>query len=561
VRRSALPLLLVVLGAGAAAQPRDVTTRCREACERHVTAPRQRASACGACVLAPGDAAAWLPRLPAPPEGLLADPDWQVRWAALLSRARAAGTTAPKELGAWLATARGEERQRACQTALHGAAGLRLTLDALLEPARSGLPAAAPRCEALVPALLEAEATRLYSMDPVEQNEALRHPALALGRAPARLTLDALARRPAALDEAGLAPLLRWSESEGTALGYELGRAATPADVAVMNRALAVAGRLRDAAREAARTDDAVARRRAVQALANLAPWTEGELLEALADPAPGVRLAAARGLARGEGRPLGPAVAARLDGSRPATPAQQAALLALLVETSDPACAEVALAAWAPTAAQAARGAAAPADAGASTPGEGAARPPANVAGPALRAQALVAAAACGAPGVRALVLETLRSPEPLFRAAAVRALGFGAKDEAARAALAAASADPQGPVRAAASEAITQQRWRQLAPLAQARLGDEVAAVRAAALGALAALEAPGAEASLCAALERDPDALVRAAAARHLARFAGPRVLGALGAAARGDANDDVKLVAGESLRKLGAGSPTP
>lgn len=531
--RRPLPLAVLLIAASPAwSQVRDATARCREACERHVREPRQRASACGACVLSPGDSAAWVKRVPTPPHSLLGDPEWEVRWAYLLSAGRARGVPAVEELGLWLSRARGAERRLACETALHAAGSLSLPLDAFLAPERSRLPATAPRCAVELPALREAVARDLYAMDPAQAHEALTHAAVALELSPGRLTLDAMRDRPAALDEQALEPLLRWSERQGRAAGLELTRVATPEDVGVMNRVLAVASARRDAAVQALREPDVAVRKRAAVVLGTWGPWFESELLGALADEAPAVRLAAARGLAQGDGATLPAAVAARVGGSKAATEGQQLSLLALLADTSESGCATAALESWRREALS-----------------------------PAVRAAALRTAASCSYREAEPAVARALASPSLAERAAGVAALGWAPKDERTAALLSAALEAPEAALRVAACEAVGVQRASRLTP-ALARLAKATEpSVRRAALEALATAGAAGAEGLLCGALENDPDATVRQAAARRLAGYAGPRVLSVLNAAAQRDRDDAVKLVAAESLRKLGAWSSTP
>ena len=129
-------LCLLLVTTSAFGQSR--VSRCWAACERNVSDPRLRATACGACLTSPDQGAAWLSRLPELPAQLLTDEDWEVRWAGLLAVARKTKSTAPHQLALGLARAqRGEVVQRACLSAVHAAGallvlGLKLDLDPVM---------------------------------------------------------------------------------------------------------------------------------------------------------------------------------------------------------------------------------------------------------------------------------------------------------------------------------------------------------------------------------------------------------------------------------------------
>ncbi len=522
--------LVLTLASPAAAQSR--VSRCWAACERHVTDPRLRASACGACLTSPDQGAAWLARLPALPEHLLEDADWEVRWAALLAQAREHQSTAPRELAKWLTRARGEEVDRACLTALHAAGALKTPLATLLGAASSGDARAAQTCMGRSQALTEALWVDLYSLDAAARREALTHLARAFERPPARVVLDALPSHPPAFDEQVLETLASWSLEAEVSPAASLLAAATPSDVATLNRVLAVYGRQREEARAQLASPQEAVRRQALSRLAELAPLSEPELLGLLTDPLPSFRLMAARGLARGEARSLAQLAEGRLSGARPASVAQQQALLELVGDKHEADCAPTLLKTW-----------------------NDAAR------APGLRARALVVATSCSWTLAGPAVEAALAAPRELERAASMAALGFAPRTEQLTQRLERATTAPEPSVRSAACQAIAQQRWRAATPRLLTLATDVDAGVRAEALRSLVALDAPGLEARLVAALEKDSAPTVRAAAATLLSRFSGARALGALSQASRNDTDPNVKLVAAQSLRKLAPGSLPP
>lgn len=528
--RSLGALCLSLLASVAIAQAR--VSRCWAACERNVSDPRLRASACGACLTSPDQGAAWLSRLPELPPRLLEDQDWEVRWAALLAEARKTKGTAAHQLGLWISHAqgqgKGEEVQRACLTAVHAAGAIKTSLTALLTADAK----AAQTCMARESALRDALWVDLYSEGAPTRREALTHLARAFERPPARVVLDALPSHAPAFDALVLDTLASWSLEADLSPAASLMAAATPADVESMNRVLAVYARQRDEAKPGVSAPQDPVRRQALSRLAELAPITEAELLGALADSVPSHRLLAARGLARGESRSLAAMAAGRLSGEKPATLAQQRVLLELVGDTHEADCAKTLLQTW---------------------------RDPARPSE--LRQRALIVAASCSWFEAQSDVLAALSGPSVLERSSAVGALGFAPRSEQLNERLLRASDSTDGPMRAAACQAIGQQRWRAGTARVSALAADAEPEVRGAALRALAGLDAPGLEAKLGTALEKDGSPLVRAAAAELLARFTGPRAISALSTASRNDTDANVKLVAAQSLRKLAPGSLPP
>lgn len=531
--RSLTALCLFLLAPAVFAQAR--VSRCWAACERNVADPRLRASACGACLTSPDQGAAWLSRLPSLPPKLLEDQDWEVRWAALLIEGRKATQRAPNEkgtaahqLGLWIGRAQGEELQRACLTAVHAAGAIKTSLSALLTAeGRAG-----PVCLAKEPELRKALWVELYSEDAVIRREALTHLSRAFEQPPARVVLDALPSHPAAFDELMLEALASLSLEQNASPMASLMAAAGPGDVDTMNRVLAVYARQRDAAKADLSSTEVPVRRQALSKLASLAPLSEPELLGALSDPLPAHRLAAARGLARGESRSLAAMTEKRLSGERPATREQQLALLELVGDTHEADCAASVLATW---------------------------RDPARP--PELRARALKIAASCDWAATSAEVETALRAPGLLERSAAVAVLGFAPQSEQVTERLLRATDAAEPALRKAACQAIGQRRWRGGISRMTALAADADAEVRAEALKSLVALDAPNLDGRLATVLEKDPAPPVRGLAAELLTRFPGPRALAALSQASRNDTDANVKLVAAQSLRKLSSGSPSP
>lgn len=521
------PLCLLLVAASAAGQSR--ASRCFAACERNVADPRLRASACGACLTSPDQGAAWLSRLPELPPRLLEDQDWEVRWAALLFEAKKVKGTAAHQLALWLVRAgKEDEVQRACLTAVHAAGALKIPMATLL----GADPPAAKTCGAREQALREALWLELYAESAPTRREALTHLARAFERTPARVVLDALPAHAPAFDELVLDTLASWSLEEELSPAASLLSTATPADVAAMNRVLAVYARRLDAARPLLASPDEMIRRQGLGQLMELAPLSERELLGALADPVPGLRLHAARALARGEARSLAAMTEGRLSGAKSSTPAQQLVLLELVGARHEPDCAATVLKTW---------------------------RDPARAAD--LRRRALAVAASCSWKDSLADVEAAYGAPGELERAAAIGALGFAPRTEQLTERLTRATDAVEPSLRSAACQAIAQQRWRGGTARLNALAADADAGVRSEALKGLVALDAPGLEGKLGTLLEKDASPQVRATAAGLLARFTSPRTISALSQAARNDTDANVKLVAAQSLRKLAPGSLPP
>lgn len=451
-----------------------------------------------------------------------------MRWAALLAEGRKVKGTAAHQLAMWIARAQGDELQRACLTGVHAAGATKTSLAALLNAEGKS----AQTCLAKEIELRGVLWIDLYSEDPVLRREALTHLSRAFERPAGRVVLDALPTHPAAFDELILETLASWSIEENVSPAASLIAAAKPDDVNTMNRVLAVYSRQRDAAKPDLSSTEVPVRREALSKLARLAPISEPELLGALSDPLPAHRLAAARGLARGESRSLAAMTGGRLSGEKPATREQQLALLELVGDTHEADCADVALQTWRDSARAAE-----------------------------LRARALKVAASCDWGATSKDVEAALQAPGVTERAAAVAALGFAPQSEQVTERLLRATDATEPALRKAACQSIGQKRWRAGIQRVTALSGDQDAEVRAEALKSLVALDAPNTEGRLTGALEKDTSPLVRVLAAELLPRFGGPRAIAALSQASRNDTDPNVKLVAAQSLRKLQPGSPSP
>lgn len=517
-------LLLLLCAHGVAAQPRSA--RCWAACERNVTEPRVRASACGACLTHPDDASAWISRAELPLEPLLRDVDWDVRFAALEKEASTSEVPVSRLLAKWIA--RTPDTELTCLTAVHAAGKKKKALPALLE----GEPAALKTCQSLEPKLLARLGAELYDERSGTRSEALAHAALAFAKSPARVVLDALPSHPAAFDPMVLETLRDVVfEHDATPAGALLASAG-PDDVKAMNRALAVFSTQRDQAKKGLSDPEPARRKEALRTLADLAPLSEPELLGVLEDPEAGTRAMAVRGLARGEVRTVSAMAARRLSGEAPATAGQQIALMKLVGDLHEADCASVALETWRDV-----------------------------KRAPALRALALPTAASCRWDAVRDDVETALASGDETAQTPAVLSLAWAPTSEQLLERLHRATEAPAASTRAAACEAIAHRRWIRGAQYVMPLVQDPSPDVRRTAARALLTLEVPGFELKVVKLLQTDADASVRRVAAEILGHVTGPRPLTALTEAARNDSDPDVKLVAAQSLRKLGAGSLLP
>jgi len=516
--------LFIMLSATVFAQQARVS-RCWEACERNLDDPRVRASACTACLTHPEDPAAWLVRAPTPRERLLADADWQVRWAGVEQEAVSSHKELSKVLAGWLASLRDAELVRGCVTAVLGAGKTKQTFAGLLGP-QAGL------CQKVKGEVAQALDTQLYDERAGVRLETLRYRAKALGLPPARVVLDAVPGHPPSFDGLLLDTLSEFASEEPTTAPAQLLAAAKEADVLVMNRLLAVFSARADAARlSMEKATDPLDRKDAMLRLVGLAPLSEADLLSGIVDGDANVRRVAVRGLARGGGGSIVAATRAFLTNQKPATLAQKRALLLFMGDASEEGCATTALELWRTSTLEAE-----------------------------LHALALPVSASCEWSVAQPEVERIFREhANPTDVAAAVACLGYAPLVPQTMERLEFALGHVEPEVRARACDAVARHRWRKAIPRVAALARDADARVRASGLVSLAALDAPSLDQLLSHALDADGDVSVRATAARLLGEFSGPRSLSALTRAARNDADPNVKLVAAESLRKLRAGPP--
>lgn len=498
MRRFVPLLLLLCLTAGAQTR----VSRCYEVCNAYVRDARLRATSCGACLHQSDELHPWLRALDGVPPELLADDDWTVRWAALRELGRRDRSTGEAQLAGWLARSRGDELLRACLTAAH-----------VVTP----LPAACAARAAEVRSALEIE---LYSEAPSLRAGALTALSRSFGLPRARVVLNVAPTRPPEFDSILFDTLVQTS-ADGEAPVAQLMAAATPGDVAVMNRLLKLVSARRDAARALLEGDHAQ-RMEGIRTLRPLLPASEPELMSVLGFDDLPARAAAVRAIAGVEQRSVSRMAQARFTGERSATVEQQAALLGVLGDVHDEDCAAVALALWH--------------------------RP-----GP-LQLPSLRVAAFCAWPEAAPAVELALRDEDVSKRAAAVDALGFAPSTPQLRERLGFAASAKEVELRRAAARAIGAKRWRGGLPRIEALEADGDAAVRVEAFKAARALDAPGLEGRLARALATDTAPEVRATCAELLSFVGSLQARAALEAASKNEKDENVKIVVERALRRI-------
>ncbi len=517
-------LVLWLLSATALAQA--PAERCLRACARFL--PRGNTH-CQRCVFEPDDPAVWMTSLTDVPQGALGDDDWVVRWGALRLEASLQGSTLPKRLSKAIVASSGAERVRACLTAVHAAAEEEQPLRTFLATSNTGTPAALRACQALEGPIRRSLEVSFFSLEHVEGPEAVLHASIAFGLAPARLLLDAMRTRPEAIDRQAadllLVASMHLKEPAGRAL---LDQARAP-DAPQVNRLLAYYAAQRDEVRPKLSAKTVEARREAVEQLAWLAPLSDAELFEALADEAPLVRRAAAAALARGEGRSVEDSVRARLSGDPLTKEAHLAAWLLALRELSATDCTEVGLQAWR------------------------------DLTQPELvRVTGLDVATACHPERTVDDLRLALQSPRHVDQLGAMRALVWAPHNAENAGGIERGLTSPAPDVVAAALRAVAAHRLSALigrVDLARVSASPEV---RGEALLTLAQLLPLSARTRAGEALLHDDDEQVRVAAAKALAVVGGPQAISALTKARNDDPSTRVKFVADDSLRRLGSGS---
>jgi HEAT repeat protein len=494
--------------------PRDVNARCRRPCEACSEA-RQRAL-CVKCGL-DAEQMAWLFKLPQVPQAAFEDDDWLVRWSAVKAEAKLTSKPPEKVLAAKIAAADGHLRKFWCLTALLAAGAQPRTLDAFIT---------APECKPIEGSVYLAGAEELLQGDQNRALEALRLVSAARGTGPARVVLDLMAVRPVESDEALAALLVTHAERGGPPVGLAILRDAGERDTAQVDRLLVVYSALRDRTRPMLSSTEKEARRQAVAALAPIAPLSASELGTALSDQQASIRMAAARALARGEGRSVTEAAEARLSGTTPATAVEKRRWLTLLADVDDPACGALTRRTW--------RDATQP---------DG------------VRAEALVSLAGCGRRASLPDLEEASRSDNVMLHAGVMRAVLNLPREPAVVPLVERALGDPADEVLAGAARAIGAHRLTTLADQLKVLLDHRSATVRAEALTALSTLDPRKAQGTVIDRLAKDADAEVRVAAAGLLSDGGGPLAVSALARASKSDPDARVKMAATDSLRRLG------
>ncbi|MBL8918605.1 MAG: HEAT repeat domain-containing protein [Myxococcaceae bacterium] len=504
----------------ALAQARDVSARCRRPCEAHLPDARSRA-ACLRCGL-DQEPMGWLFKAPQVPAGAFIDADWLVRWSAVRADAKLKGSE-PERLLAQLIEGSDDERRRHwCATALLAAGARTSTRDVFLAKEPKALSA----CRSIDGPAYGLAAAEVLQPDTNRALEALQAIAAARGTGPARVALDLMIARGEGVDEVVGNLLVVQAERGGPPVGLTLLRDATERDTAQVDRLLALYSRLRDRSRPLLSSSEKDARRQAISALAPLAPLSSAELLVGLDDQQASIRMAAARALARGEGRSLTEAAEARLSGATPASPAERRRWLTLLADVDDPACEALTRRTW--------RDETQP---------------------DMVRAEALVSLAGCS----RRAALPELTAAASLrnvtLQAGVMRAVLLLPREPGVVPLVEAALTSTSDAVLAGAAQAIGAHRLTTLGGQLPALLEHEAPGVRAESLRALAALDPRKAQPLVIARLEQDQDVAVRSAAAELLADVGGPIAVAALARASKRDPDPSVKVAATASLRRLG------
>jgi hypothetical protein len=496
---------------------------CKEACLKHVTDPRVRATVCGRC-FTQDDRGAWAAALAdllevtdAQLDSVLLDPDWAVRWGGVRAIAKRRAVTDGRVLSDWVTA----QPDRACSTAVHVAGARKLTTAALLQPQPAAL------CWQRRAALQKALELEMYSEAQGVRLEAVTHLAAFVERPITRVVLEAMKSRASETDELSAGLLVEASHLSGPSAGKALLDVQKgPADEALVNRLLAVWSRQIDAHRKLLQAEDHAARREAIALLADLAPLSTPELEAALDDDDPANRRAAAAALARGAGQSVARFAKAKLDPAA-ALPLETRKLwIAAVGSSQERDCEETLSAAVADERLELA-----------------------------ARAAALPALVECAGMKALGAVKQAQSSKVAPLRAGAVLALGGLPRQAEIPKLLEPAFSDPEPIVLAAAAHAAGALRQRPLTPRLLALMDHEDAVVRREAVLALGALETAAAVPRLIRSVSGDADPQVRAAAALALGDLGSAAAVPALITASEADKDPKVKFVAAESLRKLG------
>jgi HEAT repeat protein len=503
---------------------------CWTSCQQHVKEAALRARVCQRC-LTDGGGESWVLALgglrPLPREALRSargDSDWRVRWASVRAQARGQGLSEQKMLADWVVGAPPAEEGLACLTAVRAAAREGLGPADYFKKAGGPGRAAAARVQAQAGPLREALEVEVYAEALPLRGEALSHLATFLGKPPARVLLEAMARRPESADEVAASALLAVAERTRTSVGRMLLLEAKPADEALINRLFAVYSRELEGLQAGLASPEVSRRRDAVLSLRRYGPLAERELERAVGDGDVSVRRLAVLGLAEAEGLPVLEAAARRVR-----APGEEAARRPWLEAASLEKHCEHFLR-------------------------ELAREEPLSVQ---VRGEALGWLAECEeGPGRSrfqelSVFLADARAP---LRAGAVRALSSPRSPEGDEV-VASALEDPAPEVVAAALEVVARHRQSAQGDNAAALLGSGHARVREAAARALVLIGRPAHVKALIRALEEDPLPTVRVAAVQALVNQGGPFAAAALSQAAARDPDTHVQHLARQGLGRLG------
>lgn len=514
-------VVLLLLTWPAAAQSRDVSARCRRPCEALIPDARQRASLCVKCGL-DAEPMGWLFKLSAVPDAAFTDDDWLVRWSAIKADARSKHLTVEQRLGQVIDSASDERRAATCLTALMAAGARSSTRDALL----ASQPKALAACQAVDGSVYKQGTLGLFVADRNRAHEALQCLSAGRGTGPARVVLDALGPRAVETDEALAELLVLHAERGGPPVGLALLRDATERDEGQVDRLLKFYSLLRDKNRPLLTSTEKDARRQAVGALAPIAPLSASELQLALNDSQASIRMAAARAIARGEGRSVTEAAEARLSGSSPANAAEKRRWLTLLADVDDPKCPALTRRTW-----------------------EDETQPDV------VRAEALVSLAGCARRAAVPDLARAAAAKNVTLQSGVMRAVLLLPREPGIVPLVEEALTSNADEVLAGAAQAIAAHRLTPLAPRLAALLEHRGGTVRAEALRAVSVLDPRKAQPLVISKLGQDPDVEVRLTAASLLAEVGGPLAVSALAQASKTDGDTRVKMAATESLRRLG------
>jgi HEAT repeat protein len=531
VRLLPLCLAVVLVASPAAAQSRVLGGRCKESCTRLLTDPRLRAVLCGRCLTdASGDRGVWAVALKDESprqeqlDDILKDDDWQVRWGAVRADATLRGRSEIKQLAMWIVD--GKDPLLGCMTAVHLAGSRKQTLPVLLQPGGTMGPSAAAVCVQKKEDVKKALEVQLYSTDAVTRREALLHLAFFLDVPAARVVLNAMASRGPETDESSAQLLVEDAEADGPAAGAALLKAATRTDAARVDRLLAVWSKTLDVQRPRLKSAELTERKEAISVLSVLGPLGAHELEGLLEDPDPVIRLAAARALARGEGRTLAGEAKAMLDPANKVPHAVRARWAEVLGRGTADECESTLRAA--------------------------AQEPKLDET---VRAAALTALGSCAQAKALPEIKEALAGKSLKLKVAAVDALADIARVPEATGLVEQALKASEPELLAAAVRAAGAQHLTAHLPEARALLEHSHPEVRLAAVRAVVLLGDGHSAVVLGKVLAKDASPDVREAAAKALGEIGGPEAMGPLTHASERDASPRVKYVAAQSLRKLG------